>query len=84
MARGDEADRALTTWVCVTCGNELFGRGQGQLACPRCGGRVFRPFDTPSPRDEVARDFLESTARDIELGDPEPPTGGRGAGEGNG
>ena len=48
-ARG-EPDGDLTTWVCVTCGNELYSRGGaiGRLVCPRCGGVVFRPFDSPS------------------------------------
>lgn len=78
MGQGQRGEPAgdLTTWVCVTCGNELYtrGGGAGHLVCPRCGGAVFRPFDSPSSRDAVARDFLESTARDINLGDSEPGT----------
>jgi predicted nucleic acid-binding Zn-ribbon protein len=71
-----EPEGELTTWVCVTCGNELYSRGgeTGRLVCPRCGGAVFRPFDSPSARDEVARDFLESTARHLDLGDADPDT----------
>jgi DNA-directed RNA polymerase subunit RPC12/RpoP len=74
MATGEDDDPEITTWVCLTCGNELYARGEGRMACPRCGGRVFRPFDSPSPRDEVARDFLESTGRQVELGDPDAET----------
>lgn len=74
-ARG-EPDGDLTTWVCVTCGNELYSRGgeMGRLRCPRCGGGVFRPFDSPSARDQVAEDFLESTGRHLDLGDADPDT----------
>jgi DNA-directed RNA polymerase subunit RPC12/RpoP len=71
-----ESPGELTTWVCVTCGNEVYGRRQtaGRLVCPRCGSTVFRAFDSPSPRDEVARDFLDDTARHIDLGDATPDT----------
>jgi DNA-directed RNA polymerase subunit RPC12/RpoP len=76
MAERGEPEGDVTTWVCMTCGNELYSRGGavGRLVCPRCGSMVFRPFDSPSPRDDVARDFLETTARDVSLGDPDPGT----------
>jgi predicted RNA-binding Zn-ribbon protein involved in translation (DUF1610 family) len=101
MARQKRPRGSLTTWVCVTCGNEIFGRAanvraaaakspkkakapagakaparakNSGLVCPRCGGRVFREFDTPAPRDQVARDYLETTARHLDLGDPTPDT----------
>ena len=59
----DEVERELTTWVCLTCGNEHYAAtGHGaRILCPQCGSAVFRPFDSPAPNDEVARDFLEST-----------------------
>jgi DNA-directed RNA polymerase subunit RPC12/RpoP len=77
MAERGEPEGDVTTWVCLTCGNELYSPGgaSARLVCPRCHGTVFRPFDSPSPRDDVARDFLETTARDISLGDPEPGPG---------
>jgi predicted nucleic acid-binding Zn-ribbon protein len=80
MGQRGEPEGDLITWVCVTCGNELYSRGgaSARLVCPRCGGTVFRPFDSPSPRDDVARDFLESTGRDVSLGDPDPGTGPNG------
>jgi predicted nucleic acid-binding Zn-ribbon protein len=76
MATPDESEAELTTWVCINCGKELYTRDSsaGRMMCPRCGGSVFRPFDSPSPHDEVARDFLESTARHLDLGDADPDT----------
>ena len=78
MGKRGEPDGDVTTWVCLTCGTELYTHGgaAGRLVCPRCGGEVFRPFDSPAARDEVARDFLESTGRPTQLGDPEPDVGG--------
>jgi DNA-directed RNA polymerase subunit RPC12/RpoP len=69
-------ERALTTWVCLTCGSEHYAASLngGPLRCPRCRGSVFRPFDSPAPQDDVARDFLESTARRLVLGDADPDT----------
>jgi predicted nucleic acid-binding Zn-ribbon protein len=71
MAHRREHEGQLTTWVCITCGGEIYSRGPaaGRLACPRCGGSVFRPFDTPSPSDHVAEDYLEDVARRFEAKD---------------
>jgi hypothetical protein len=70
------ADDAIT-FVCETCGNDktfLDTPPPARLVCERCGGTVWRAFETPSPDDQVAEDYYESTARHLTLGDPEPET----------
>lgn len=70
------ADGEMTTWVCVTCGNEVFLKEApaARVTCPRCSGRVFRLYDTPARTDSVAKDYLETTARTLDLGDIHPDT----------
>ncbi len=76
MAHREQPAGDLTTWVCVTCGSELYSRGPsaGRLVCPRCRGTVFRQFDSPAPTDEAAEGFLHDTARRLDLGDAAPDT----------
>ena len=83
-ARGDALRRemakptiaSVTTMVCVTCGAEQFfeGHAPSQLKCPRCGGGVFRTFDTPTERDEATIAHLEEEARSVQYGDSSPQT----------
>lgn len=76
MAEGKDSGGQLTTWLCVACGNGMYTRGPtaGRLLCARCGGSVFRPFDTPAPTDQVLEDYLVDTARHLELGSASPDT----------
>lgn len=63
--QGEPAD--LLTMVCVKCGKEYFFENQDPpegLTCEKCGGTVFRSFDTVSG-DEAAEDFAETTERDL-------------------
>jgi hypothetical protein len=66
---------SVTTMVCVLCGNERFFEGPipAGLTC-FCGSSVFRPFDTPTRRDEATIAHLEEEARSIQLGDSSPQT----------
>jgi hypothetical protein len=66
---------SVTTMVCVLCGNERFFDGPvpASLTC-FCGSSVFRPFDTPTRRDEATIAHLEEEARSIQLGDASPQT----------
>jgi hypothetical protein len=61
---------AAITLVCETCGNDktFTDRVPEHLVCERCGGTVWREFDTPRAKDSVERDFYESTDPEI-LGD---------------
>lgn len=67
---------SVTTMVCVTCGAEQFfeGHAPSHLKCPRCGGSVFRTFDTPTERDEATIAHLEEEARSVQYGDSSPQT----------
>lgn len=67
----------IVTLVCLTCGNEKFFDRQVPTAatCERCGGTVFRSFDTPTKKDEAVIAQLEEQARSIQYGDPSPETG---------
>jgi DNA-directed RNA polymerase subunit RPC12/RpoP len=82
-ARGDQLRRefdapipSVTTMVCLTCGAEQFFEEQipTNLKCARCASTVFRPFDTPTVRDEATIAHLEEEARSIQYGDASPQT----------
>jgi uncharacterized Zn finger protein len=62
---------AAITMICETCGNDKSFTDvvPERLVCEKCGGTVWRSFETPSANDEVARDFYESTAPENLLGD---------------
>ena len=71
-----EASAALTTMVCITCGNEEFFDAQvpDALQCRRCGGTVFRSFDTPASSNDAAASAAEEQARSMAYGDASPDT----------
>jgi hypothetical protein len=71
-SRSDE----VVTLVCITCGREQFyGASVPQsTTCDRCGGTVFRAFDTPTRPDDATIATLEEQARSIAFGDPSPDT----------
>jgi transcription initiation factor IIE alpha subunit len=71
-----EEDESVLTLVCLTCGQEYFFTDQapeGGLSCEKCGNKVFRDFHSASG-DEAARDFRESTERDLDSDDAEGDT----------
>lgn len=67
-------DGAVTTMICVTCGNEQFfdGAVPSALTCTTCGGAVFREFATPAADDEAAESAAEEQARSVGYGDASP------------
>ena len=69
-------DGPVTTMICVTCGNEKFfdGPPPSAIACDKCGGAVFRAFETPAADDEAAASAAEEQARSMSYGDPSPGT----------
>jgi DNA-directed RNA polymerase subunit RPC12/RpoP len=76
--RGGGADSAppaegVLTLVCFKCGREYHfdSTPPDDLTCEKCGGTVFRSFFSPDPSDAAARDFIDSTARDL---DPDQPS----------
>jgi hypothetical protein len=74
---GTEAPaEGVLTLVCFTCGREYhFDEGPpDDLTCEKCGGTVFRSFFSADPSDEVARDFADSTERDLDPDDPATDT----------
>jgi len=66
--------QGLVTLVCITCGNEQFhARSVPQsTTCSKCGGTVFREFDTPTDPDDATLASLEEQARSLSYGDPSP------------
>lgn len=66
----------IVTMICITCGNERsFDRElPGAITCDKCGGTVFRRFDTPTVADEATIDQLDQQARSRSYGDPSPGT----------
>lgn len=62
----------VLTLICFQCGKELHFESQppDDLECEKCGGTVFRSFFSPDPADDAARDFVDSTARDMNPDDP--------------
>ncbi len=69
-------DGPVATMVCVTCGAEQFFDGDvpGQITCAKCGGTVFREFDTPAADDVAAASAAEAQARCMAWGDASPDT----------
>lgn len=69
-------DGPVKTMVCVTCGSEQFFDGPlpAELSCEKCGGTVFREYDTPAPDDQAAAAAAEEQARSISYGDSSPDT----------
>lgn len=76
MQKPTGKDEAVTTMVCVTCGAEQFfaDRVPSTLTCSKCGGTVFRGFDSPASDDAVAESTLEEQARSMSYGDVSPAT----------
>jgi ribosomal protein L37AE/L43A len=70
----EEAEGVLTS-VCLTCGKEYYFEREapGDLRCEKCGSHVFRSFFTAED-DEASRDFVDSTARDLDPDDAEGDT----------
>ena len=66
----------VTTMVCVTCGAEQFfdAAVPASLTCPKCQSTVFRPFSTPTVRDDAVIAQLEEQARSMSYGDSSPDT----------
>lgn len=67
----------VLTLVCFKCGNEYHFDEEtppDDLSCDKCGGTVFRSFFSPDPADEVARDFADSTERDLDTDQPSTDT----------
>ena len=71
-----EPQGAMTTMVCITCGNEEFFDRQvpADLKCAKCGSTVFRTFETPASNDEAAASAAEEQARSMAYGDASPDT----------
>ena len=76
MTHRDSGPGGIVTMVCITCGNERSFSRQvpTALKCDKCGGTVFREFDTPTVPDEATLDQLEQQARSRAYGDPSPGT----------
>jgi hypothetical protein len=72
LPAGADAESVLTL-VCETCGRDYHFAEAGpppKISCDRCGGTVFREFDTVIG-DEAADDFRDSTERDLRPDDAE-------------
>ena len=69
-------DGAVATLICVTCGAEQFfdDAVPNALKCPKCGGTVFRAFDTPASSNQAASAAAEEQARSMAYGDSSPQT----------
>jgi predicted nucleic acid-binding Zn-ribbon protein len=58
--------------VCLECGKEytfVDEPPRGDMVCEKCGNRVFRSFYDDA-EDEVSRDFVDETERDVRTDDP--------------
>jgi NAD-dependent SIR2 family protein deacetylase len=73
---GEEMAGGMLTLVCLTCGKEYYfddGPPPDRPKCEKCGGGVFRPFDSAED-DEALADFDETTARDHATDQPATDT----------
>jgi len=66
----------VVSLVCITCGNELHYDRAVPAApkCAKCGGTVFREYDTPTEPDEATTAQLEEQTRSMALDDVAPET----------
>lgn len=72
-----EPARGVLTLVCFKCGTEYYFTDADPpegMSCEKCGNTVFRDFFSPLTGDEAARDFVDSTARDLDPDDAEGET----------
>jgi hypothetical protein len=75
-AGGAARTGGVLTLVCFKCGTEYhFADSQPPegMTCEKCGNGVFRDFFTAQD-DEVAQDFIDTTARDLDPDDAEGET----------
>ena len=73
----DEPARGVLTLVCFKCGTEYYFTQSDPpegISCEKCGNTVFREFFSPRSDDEAARDFEDTTARDLDPDDAEGDT----------
>jgi hypothetical protein len=73
VGRTGERAEGVLTLICFKCGTEYFFEDAAppeELSCEKCGNTVFRSFFTPEG-DDAARDFEDSTARDLDPDDAE-------------
>jgi len=72
----DRGPTGLVTLVCLTCGNvKSFDKSvPDAVKCEKCGGTVFRNFETPTEPDEASIAALDEQARSISYGDSSPDT----------
>jgi ribosomal protein S27E len=72
----EQNSEGLVTLVCITCGNEKFFETAvpNQVTCDKCGGTVFRTFETPTKPDDATIAALDEQARSISYGDGSPDT----------
>src|ERR671913_159202 len=71
MAQRNSGPGGIVSMVCITCGNERSFTRQVPmtLTCDKCGGTVFREFDTPTVPDEATLDQLDAQAPTSSDGD---------------
>lgn len=69
---GDRNSGDVLVQVCLQCGKEYMfdGEAPDELACEKCGSRVFRSFYADRQADEAADDFRDTTDRDTGTTDP--------------
>lgn len=70
----EEPAEGVLTLVCLKCGKEYYFTDYEppeEMTCEKCGNGVFRNFFTPEEDDEAARDFADSTERDLDPDDAE-------------
>jgi hypothetical protein len=73
----DEPAEGVLTLVCLTCGQEYYfdgSRPPAGMVCEKCGNGVFRDYFTAEEGDDAARDFADSTDRDLDPDDAEGDT----------
>jgi DNA-directed RNA polymerase subunit RPC12/RpoP len=73
----EQGAEGVLTLVCLTCGKEYYFSDEeppAGITCEKCGNTVFRSFHSDTEEDEVAQDFEDSTARDLDPDDAEGET----------
>lgn len=69
-----DPSEGVLTLVCLKCGTEYYFTDSAPpagITCEKCAGTVFREFFSPEENDEAARDFDDTTGRDLDPDDAE-------------
>lgn len=76
MAQDRDSSGEVLVQVCLECGKEYTFEEEppADLVCEKCGNGVFRSFHDSDRKSDAAKDFDDTTERDLHTDDAEGET----------